>query len=103
MITAVFDCVVYVQAVLSRRGPASLCPQLAEAEHVTLFLSLEIIDEIKRTLDKPSLRVRFPRSPKRDISESPGENLGHPAQSARPLHTEACSGAVQRGRDVQAP
>jgi putative PIN family toxin of toxin-antitoxin system len=60
MISAVFDCVVYVQAALSRHGPAFTCVQLAEAEHVTLFLSPEIIDEIKRTLAKPRLRTRFP-------------------------------------------
>jgi len=35
MIAAVFDCVVFVHAVLSRKGPAFACLQLAEAEHVT--------------------------------------------------------------------
>jgi putative PIN family toxin of toxin-antitoxin system len=60
MIAAVFDCVVYVQAVLSRRGPAFACLQLAEEEHVTLYISPEILDEIRRSLGKPDLRRRVP-------------------------------------------
>jgi predicted nucleic acid-binding protein len=60
MIAAAFDCMVYVQAVLSRKGPAFACLQLAEAEHVTLYLSPEISDEIKRALGYPSLRRKYP-------------------------------------------
>jgi putative PIN family toxin of toxin-antitoxin system len=60
MIAAVFDCSVYVQAVLSRKGPAFACLQLAEAEHVTLYLSREILDEINRALGYPNLRRKFP-------------------------------------------
>jgi hypothetical protein len=50
MIVAVFDCVVYVQAALSRRGPAFACLQVAEAEHVILHLSPDIIEEVRQTL-----------------------------------------------------
>lgn len=60
MITAVFDCVVYVQVVLSRNGPAFACFSLAEQECVTLYLSAEILDEVKRSLDSPSLRKKYP-------------------------------------------
>lgn len=59
MIAAVFDCVIYVQAFLSRNGPAFACLQLAEAEFVRLYLSPIILDEIQRTLAKAALRNRF--------------------------------------------
>jgi putative PIN family toxin of toxin-antitoxin system len=59
MITAVFDCVIYVQAALSRKGPAFACLQLAEEEHVTLDLSPDILDEVNRSLGQPTLRRKY--------------------------------------------
>ena len=59
MIAAVFDCVVYVQAVLSSRGPAFACLSLAEEEHITLYVSPEILDEVKRSLASSSLRRKY--------------------------------------------
>src|SRR5438105_1950685 len=59
MIAAVFDCTVYVQAALSRKGPAFACLSLVEAQHVTLYLSPDILDEVKRTLARPSLRRKY--------------------------------------------
>jgi putative PIN family toxin of toxin-antitoxin system len=59
MISAVFDCVVYVQAALSRTGPAFACLSLAEAELVALYLSPEILNEVRRTLDQPTLRRKY--------------------------------------------
>jgi putative PIN family toxin of toxin-antitoxin system len=59
MIAAVFDSVVYLQAVLSRKGPAFACLQLAEAEHIILFQSPEILSEIQRALGYPTLRRRY--------------------------------------------
>jgi putative PIN family toxin of toxin-antitoxin system len=61
MIAAVFDCVVYVQAVLSRKGPAFACLSLAEEKRITLVFSPEILDEVKRSLDRPSLRRKNAR------------------------------------------
>jgi putative PIN family toxin of toxin-antitoxin system len=59
MITAVFDCVIYVQAALSRKGPAFACLGLAEEEHVTLYLSPDILDEVNRSLAQPTLRRKY--------------------------------------------
>jgi len=47
MIAAVFDCTVFVQAALSRKGPAYACLSLVEAEHVTLYVSSDILDEVR--------------------------------------------------------
>lgn len=60
MISVVFDCVVYVQVVLSSKGPAFACLSLAEQQQITLYLSPDILDEVKRSLDNPSLRRKYP-------------------------------------------
>ena len=73
MIAAVFDCVIYVQAILSRKGPAFACLQLAEAELLTLYLSAEILDEVKRSLVQSSLRRKFTKI----TDESVSQFLGH--------------------------
>ena len=59
MISAVFDCVVYLQAVLSSKGPAFACLSLAEEEHVTLYFSPDILEEVKRSLGRPLLRNKY--------------------------------------------
>lgn len=59
MIAAVFDCMVYVQAALGSKGPAFACLSLAEQNRITLHLSPAILEEVKRTLDRPSLRRRY--------------------------------------------
>ena len=59
MIAAVFDCVVFVQAVLSNKGPAFACLNLAEEEHVELHFCPSILDELKRSLDSSTLRKKY--------------------------------------------
>jgi putative PIN family toxin of toxin-antitoxin system len=59
MIKAVFDCVVYVQALLSDRGPAFACLSLAEQKRIALLFSPEILDEVKQSICSPSLRKRI--------------------------------------------
>ena len=61
MISAVFDCVVYVQAVLSSKGPAFACLSLAEEKHISLHFSPDILDELKRSLNSASLRKKAKR------------------------------------------
>lgn len=58
MISAVFDCVVYVQAVLSNQGPAFACLTLAQEEHVDLHVSEEILAELKASLESSTLRKK---------------------------------------------
>ncbi len=56
---AVFDCNVFVQALLNSRGPAFACKELADNGTITLFLSAEIIEEVKEVLSRPKLQQRF--------------------------------------------
>ena len=57
---AVFDCMLFVQAVTSDRGPAFRCLTLAEQGRFHLLLSPMILEEIDDVLNRPSLRARFP-------------------------------------------
>jgi predicted nucleic acid-binding protein len=59
MITAVFDCVIYVQAAISRDGPAGACLALVEDGQVKLFTSPPILAECQETLSRPKIRRRF--------------------------------------------
>jgi putative PIN family toxin of toxin-antitoxin system len=61
MISAVFDCVVYVQAAINDQGPAAACLKLVEDGHAKLFASPSILAEIRDTLSQKKLRLRFPR------------------------------------------
>ncbi len=56
-IVTVFDCVVFVQAILSKTGPAARCIELVENRSVRLVMSEEILTEIKDTLEE--LRTTF--------------------------------------------
>src|SRR5262245_7775969 len=52
----VFDCNVFVQAMLNPHGIAAKCWQLVEAEQVTLFVSEEILREIADVLQRPDFQ-----------------------------------------------
>jgi len=57
--SAVFDCMIFVQTILNRRGPAAACLKLCEESHVRLFLSPNILAEIRDVLGRPTFRGRF--------------------------------------------
>lgn len=55
----VFDCNVYLQAILSRRGPAWACVCLVLDSRLTLITSTEVLSELRSMPAHPALR-RFP-------------------------------------------
>lgn len=57
---AVFDCMIFVQAVLSESGPAFKCLFLVEQKRLQLLFSPSIIMELEDVLARPRLRSRFP-------------------------------------------
>jgi len=61
MTTAVFDCVVLLQAAANSKGPAGACLEFVEAGNVTLFLSTAILDEARDVFSRPATRKRFPK------------------------------------------
>jgi putative PIN family toxin of toxin-antitoxin system len=58
---AVFDCMVYLQAVLNEDGPAFACFRLVDDDQVTLCVSAPVLAEARDVLTRPSLQVKFPR------------------------------------------
>ena len=53
---AVFDCNVFLQAMLSERGAARACWERVAADEVELFVTQYMIDEIEALPDKRELR-----------------------------------------------
>jgi putative PIN family toxin of toxin-antitoxin system len=57
---AIFDCVVFLQAAARKTGPAGSCLDVVRAGEAQLFLSREILDEVRDVLNRPEIRQRFP-------------------------------------------
>lgn len=58
---AVFDCMLYLQAVASDVGPAAACFRLLESGIFALFISHEVLAEVRDVLGRPRIRARNPR------------------------------------------
>jgi hypothetical protein len=56
---AVFDCMVLLQAAVSKKGPAFDCLRLAQAGRVRIVLSADVLAEITDVLNRPELRRKF--------------------------------------------
>lgn len=57
----VFDCVVFLQAIARPDGPAArLLVDCVEAGRITLFVSDEILDELRDVLARPRIRSKNP-------------------------------------------
>ena len=60
MIAAVFDCMVFLQAAISDRGPSFACLALVEANQVRLYLSPAILSEVRDVLSRSEIQTKFP-------------------------------------------
>lgn len=58
-IRAVFDCNAYFQAVVRKDSPASSCYKLAEDGIVELFVSEDVLAELKDVLSRPKIRQKI--------------------------------------------
>ena len=56
----VFDCMVFLQGAACAEGPAAACLRLAETGHVELYLSAEVLNEVRDVLTRPKVRRKFP-------------------------------------------
>ena len=56
---AVFDCVTFVQSVISETGPAARCVELVEQRVVSLAVSTYTLAEISEVLSRSNLRKRY--------------------------------------------
>jgi predicted nucleic acid-binding protein len=55
----VFDCVVLLQAAVSKKGPAFACLRLAQAGQLRIVLSADALAEITDVLNRPELQRKF--------------------------------------------
>jgi len=68
-IRVVYDCMVLVQAVGKRRGPAFRCLELAETPEVKLLLSPSVLAEIEDVLSRPLLRRKLQTLTDQSVAE----------------------------------
>ncbi len=63
----VCDTVIFLQAALSRTGSARRVLSLFEAGDITLFMSNELLEEIRDVLTRPVIRQKNPRFSEQDV------------------------------------
>ena len=56
---AVFDCMIFLQGLVNEKGIAVDCLELVENEKIELFVSEEVLAEIKDVLTRPKLQAKF--------------------------------------------
>ena len=60
MTSAVFDCMIFLQAAMNDRGPAFACVSLVEAGQVAMYVSPPILAEVRDVLTRPKIQTKFP-------------------------------------------
>jgi putative PIN family toxin of toxin-antitoxin system len=58
-VRAVFDCMIFLQGAARREGPAGVCLLMVELGAVELFISREIVAEVREVLSRPRIREKF--------------------------------------------
>jgi putative PIN family toxin of toxin-antitoxin system len=56
----VFDCNVFLQALVNPRGPSGRCKQLVDSGEIELFISEQVMDEVADVLSRPRIRQLAP-------------------------------------------
>lgn len=56
----VFDCMVYLQATVSESGPAAVLLRLVDSGALFLFVSDDVLEEVRDVLSRPKIRKRNP-------------------------------------------
>lgn len=57
----VFDCMIYLQATANDKGVAGKSLDLLDAGAITLFVSEQVLDEVRNVLSRPIVRAKNPR------------------------------------------
>lgn len=61
LFSVVYDCMVFLQGLISESGVAVNCFELFENGIVELFVSEEVLEEIKDVITRPKLQAKYPR------------------------------------------
>lgn len=62
LIAVIFDCNIIWQAFFAENGAAGRCQQLARDGKITLYLSIEILAEMRDVLTRPETQTRFAKA-----------------------------------------
>ena len=57
---AVFDCMVFVQALANKKGPACACYELVRSDRLVLYVRPEVMAEVCDVLSRPKVRRKLP-------------------------------------------
>ncbi len=57
----VFDCMIYLQATANESSPAAALLRMMDDSIISLFVSNEILDEVRDVLSRPNIRQKNPR------------------------------------------
>ena len=60
MISAVFDCNIFLQSLLNPNGVAAKCLDLVRDNKVLLFVSKDTLDEVRDVLFRPKILAKLP-------------------------------------------
>ncbi len=55
----VFDCMVFLQGLINEKGVAVDCLELVENDRIKLFVSEDVLAEIRDVLTRPNLQAKF--------------------------------------------
>jgi uncharacterized protein len=58
---AIFDCMIYLQATANDTGVSAKLLRCVDKKEITLFVSEQILDEIKDVLNRSYIRVKIPQ------------------------------------------
>src|SRR5438045_1417759 len=54
----VFECMIYLQSTVSESGPSASLLRLVDSDVLSLFVSAEILEEVRDVLSRPKIRKR---------------------------------------------
>ena len=57
---AVFDCMIFLQALANDASPAADALDLVDTGEITLFVSEQVLREVRKVLDRPEVRTALP-------------------------------------------
>src|SRR5436309_2714562 len=79
----VFDCMVYFQATVSESGPAATLSRLLDNDALSLFVSDDVLEEVREVLSRPKIRQRNPEITDERVDALINRVLEKPLSSTR--------------------
>ena len=94
----VFDCVVYVQALISGRGPSAACIEEIKRGAAALLISPQIMAEVREVPLRPALSGRYKHLTREFIETFVKDVERYAASIASPPRRSRCRGTRRMSR-----